>query len=136
MKRFPLLALLAPAMIGLVTMLGCESKSTEKPVATDASAPAEKDPLADLPEADRAAIMAQKVCPVSTEALGSMGAPIKVTVEGRDVWVCCEACIDAVKKDPAKYFAILDAPPATEGEAASQGDAATEGEATPEPPAS
>jgi hypothetical protein len=136
MKRFLLLALLGPAMIGVVTTLGCESKATDKPVATDSTAPDENDPMADLTDAERSAVLAQKVCPVTNEPLGSMGSPIKVTVEGRDVWLCCDGCVDAIKKDPAKYLAVLDAPPVSEAEAPAPGDAASEGEATPEPPAS
>ena len=52
-----------------------------------------------------AAITQQKVCPVSNQPLGSMGKPIPVTVGDRTVYVCCAGCIDAVKKNPGKYFA-------------------------------
>lgn len=133
MKRIPMFALLGPAMIGVVMTLGCGSKPTDKPVATDTTAPAENDPMAALTDAERTAVLAQKVCPVTNAPLGSMGTPLKVTVEGRDVWLCCEGCADAVKEDPAKYFAILDAQPAAEGEAASEDEAAPAGEATAEP---
>jgi hypothetical protein len=44
----------------------------------------------------------QKTCPVTGEALGSMGDPIAVKVQGHTVWVCCEGCADAVKNDPEK----------------------------------
>lgn len=44
----------------------------------------------------------QKTCPVTDEALGSMGDPIAVKVQGHTVWVCCEGCVDAVKEDPDK----------------------------------
>lgn len=62
--------------------------------------------LAKLPEEERAVVEAQELCPVSDEALGSMGPPIKVTVEGKEkpIYVCCEGCIDAVKAD---YDAML-----------------------------
>jgi hypothetical protein len=65
--------------------------------------------LASLSEADRTAALAQKTCPVSDEALGSMGTPIKVTVAGRDVFICCESCRDSLVADPDKYLAKLDA---------------------------
>lgn len=65
--------------------------------------------LAKLNEADRTAALAQKICPVSDEPLGSMGAPLKVTVEGRDVFLCCEGCKKALEEDPNKYLAKLDA---------------------------
>jgi hypothetical protein len=65
--------------------------------------------MAALDEADRAAALAQKVCPVSDEALGSMGTPIKVKVGDRDVFICCESCRDGLLAEPDKYLAKLDA---------------------------
>lgn len=65
--------------------------------------------LAKLPEGEREAAIGQKVCPVSGEPLGSMGVPVKVTVESRDVFICCEGCRDMLEKEPAKYLANLDA---------------------------
>ncbi|MEZ6069220.1 MAG: hypothetical protein R3C10_02890 [Pirellulales bacterium] len=63
-----------------------------------------------LPEADQALARAQKICPVSGEPLGSMGAPLKVSdVAGRDVFVCCEGCVEDLKADPEKFLAKLDA---------------------------
>ena len=53
-----------------------------------------------LEEADRAAIALQKTCPVGGGALGSMGDPIKVTVGGKAVYVCCKACLDGVEDNP------------------------------------
>ncbi len=47
---------------------------------------------------------AQRLCPVTGEELGSMGPPIPVTISGRTIQVCCEACVTAVRRDPAKYF--------------------------------
>ncbi len=51
------------------------------------------------------AIKKQKICPVSEQPLGSMGKPILVTVGKQSVYVCCDGCIDAVKKNPGKYLA-------------------------------
>ena len=103
-----------------VAFLGCSKEPAAPPVVvqeevveevevpalstTDAS-----DPLATLSEADRAAVLAQKICPVSDEELGGMGTPIKVTVKGRDVFLCCESCRDPITADPDKYLAKLDA---------------------------
>jgi len=47
------------------------------------------------------------MCPVSDEMLGSMGAPIKIDVDGQQVWICCEGCRDPLLEDPAKYLAKL-----------------------------
>ncbi len=68
--------------------------------------------LAKLSDADRTLAEAQKVCPVSEEPLGSMGAPIKVTVAGRSLLVCCEGCVKDAKKNFDEYFAKLDIAPA------------------------
>jgi YHS domain-containing protein len=65
--------------------------------------------MAGLSEADRAAALAQKVCPVSGEMLGEMGTPIKVTVKGRDVFLCCESCREKLEANPDEYLAKLDA---------------------------
>jgi hypothetical protein len=59
--------------------------------------------MAKLSPEDRAKAETQEMCPVSNEPLGSMGTPIKVTVEGRDVFVCCEGCVDELKANFAKY---------------------------------
>lgn len=66
--------------------------------------------MASLGEADRAAALAQKICPVSNEPLGSMGAPIKLTVAGRDVFICCDGCRKELEANPDKYLAKLDGP--------------------------
>lgn len=46
---------------------------------------------------------AQTVCPVSGEALGSMGEPIVVTHEGKEVKLCCKSCLKDFNADPATY---------------------------------
>lgn len=63
--------------------------------------------VAELSEAAQSAAIKQRTCPVSGELLGSMGKPIQVTVEGQDLFVCCDSCIETVKEDPAKYIAKL-----------------------------
>lgn len=77
--------------------------------------------LSELSAEDRALAELQKICPVTEFALGSMGPPIKVSLENRDVFICCEGCRERLVQDPDKYFAILDAAnadPLTEEEAA------------------
>ena len=41
---------------------------------------------------DQAMIAAQKICPVSGQKLGAMGAPIKVKVGEEEVFLCCKGC--------------------------------------------
>jgi hypothetical protein len=48
---------------------------------------------------------AVETCPVTGKALGSMGAPVRVDIEGKVVWICCAGCEAALRKDPAKYLA-------------------------------
>ena len=36
-----------------------------------------------------------------------MGAPFKTTVKGQTVFLCCDGCEEAIKKDPDKYLAKL-----------------------------
>jgi len=47
----------------------------------------------------------QKLCPVTGEALGSMGPPIPVTVKGQTIYVCCQECVKTVQSDPDAYLA-------------------------------
>ncbi|RMF89417.1 MAG: hypothetical protein D6741_17965 [Planctomycetota bacterium] len=65
--------------------------------------------LAELSPEDRESAMKQHVCPVSGEMLGSMGTPIKVDVNGRQVWICCDGCRESLLAEPDKYLAKLDA---------------------------
>jgi YHS domain-containing protein len=68
--------------------------------------------LASLSTDDRALAEKQKVCPVSGEPLGAMGAPKKISIAGRDVFICCEGCEKPLKSEPEKYLAKLGLQPA------------------------
>jgi YHS domain-containing protein len=48
------------------------------------------------------------VCPVSGKKLGSMGDPIVLEVEGREVRLCCKGCIKKVKAEPEKCAKVVD----------------------------
>ena len=63
--------------------------------------------LAKLSDEDRASAEKQRICPVSEELLGSMGAPLKVEVGGEQVWLCCQGCQDDLFGDPDKFLAKL-----------------------------
>jgi hypothetical protein len=114
LRSLSLVALLA---VGAFVFVGCSREpadSSPAPAASDTAAdeasPSDvPDAFAALSEEDRAAAMAQQVCPVSDEELGSMGTPIKVTVNGRDVFLCCAGCKDKLLADPETYLAKLDA---------------------------
>jgi len=57
---------------------------------------------------DQALALAQKVCPITGEALGSMGMPIKVMAGEKPVFLCCEGCTEEFEKDPAAALAKLE----------------------------
>jgi YHS domain-containing protein len=63
--------------------------------------------LAKLSPDDAASAEKQHVCPVSGEMLGSMGAPIKLDVQGHQIWICCEGCKETLLANPDKYLAKL-----------------------------
>lgn len=42
----------------------------------------------------------QRTCPVTGEALGSMGPPVPVTLNGQTVYLCCKACVAKAQRDP------------------------------------
>lgn len=51
-------------------------------------------------------------CLVSGEKLGTMGDPVVIVHEGREIKFCCDKCIPKFQKNPAKFLAMLDAAPA------------------------
>ena len=104
-----------------VVLTGCSSQTatpTTQPVPSSNAAADWKagldekviEGLSELADADRTAALAQKTCPVAGGPLGAMGMPPKVTVEGRDVFLCCAGCEDKLRANPQEYFSKLDKP--------------------------
>ena len=60
-----------------------------------------------LPAADAELAIRQVSCPVSGDHLGNMGAPFKVSAEGRTFFLCCKGCEDDVKANPKAVIAKL-----------------------------
>jgi len=56
---------------------------------------------------EQIAVARQRVCPVSGKLLGSMGKPPKVTIDQRDVYVCCAGCEKPLRKNPQLHLAKL-----------------------------
>ena len=110
-----LMCLVAVTLVGAAVLLGCSSQDVSQPAtgpmsSSDWETGLDKDVVAGLSQLsadDRMAALAQKVCPVTDEPLGSMGKPPRLTVEGREVFLCCENCEDEIRKEPAKYLAKL-----------------------------
>jgi hypothetical protein len=67
--------------------------------------------MASLSPEDRAIAKQQKICPVTGDTLGALGRPVKVDLNGKSVFICCGYCKGALKKEPDKYLAILEAQP-------------------------
>jgi hypothetical protein len=92
----PILRTKSVALLALVLMaLGCgEAEAVKRDVTF----------VTKLSEADRKAAVAQKICPVSEERLGSMGLPIKVIADDQEFFICCATCeSDAVERFDELY---------------------------------
>jgi hypothetical protein len=95
---------------------GDETPKVEGPKAENAKTDAgavkltdeEQAAIKELPAAEQPVALAQAVCPVSTENLGSMGKPLKVTAEGRTFYLCCKNCEKELKANPKAVIAKLD----------------------------
>jgi hypothetical protein len=63
----------------------------------------------ELSEEDRELAKAQKFCAVAaTGRLGSMGKPVKVMVDGKPVFLCCEGCESEALKNPEETLAKVE----------------------------
>jgi len=65
--------------------------------------------LAKLSPADRPLAELQRYCPDTGERLGSMGVPVKVSLDGKTVFVCCKGCVEKVQAEPAVMLARVEA---------------------------
>lgn len=65
--------------------------------------------LAKLPAEDRAAAEAQKYCAVQNKSLlGSMGAPVKLDLNGTPVLLCCKGCTGKAQANPEATLAKVE----------------------------
>lgn len=127
MRKLAGSTVLGGGLIALAFAAGCSSEpqgttpaastgTAAAPSSTDStdSAPAMSEEqteisqaMAKLPEDDRRLAVAQKVCPVSDQPLGSMGTPIKVTVDGKSLFICCEGCEQDARENIDAHLAKL-----------------------------
>jgi membrane fusion protein, copper/silver efflux system len=75
--------------------------------ADDQWTPAMEAAIAGLAPADQELAKKQRMCAVADMALGSMGVPVRVEVEGQVVFLCCEGCRSALLKNPSEYLKKL-----------------------------
>ncbi len=101
-------------VLGVAVLTGCGGTSSSTP-AKEVPATAAKGEVdevaaerAKLSAQDRALVDAQELCAVSNdERLGSMGAPIKLDIQGQAVFVCCKSCQRKAEADPEKTLKIV-----------------------------
>jgi hypothetical protein len=68
--------------------------------------------IAQLPPQDAKLALAQGICPVGGEPLGSMGVPVKMMVKGQPVFLCCKGCEAEVNEHPDEVLNKLAEQPA------------------------
>jgi hypothetical protein len=79
-----------------------EKPAAEKPAETDEVLAERKK----LSAEDRKLVDAQEWCVISSdERLGGMGAPIKLSIKGETVFVCCKGCKKEAEANPDKTLA-------------------------------
>ncbi|OWK37676.1 putative Co/Zn/Cd efflux system membrane fusion protein [Fimbriiglobus ruber] len=90
-----------------------ELRAGGKPPPKKAASPAEEAEIAaalvKLAATDRPAAEVQRYCPDTGERLGAMGVPQKVVLDGKLVFVCCKACIEKVRAEPAVMLGRVEA---------------------------
>ena len=92
-----------------LVVTSCQSGSTPSPAekaapkksGSDSTSPKNvREAMAKLNPEDLDQAQSQRICPTSDELLGSMGKPVKLTLKGQTVFLCCASCKDAAEKDP------------------------------------
>ncbi len=87
---------------------GEQPPEAQRPMAqTRALSDEDRQNIARLAAGDRERALAQRLCPVSGEPLGSMGVPIKVVLKGRAAFLCCKGCENQAKSDPDRFLKKL-----------------------------
>jgi uncharacterized protein (TIGR03000 family) len=67
--------------------------------------------LARLNTVDRKLAEGQKYCAIQNGIrLGSMGVPVKISLKGQPVFLCCPACVDAAQANPDRTLATVPKP--------------------------
>lgn len=111
MNRWISLTLIA-GVLTLTSLPVTSADDTAKPGHSHTDKPDEakiKAAMAKLPEADRSAAATQRYCPMmDTVRLGSMGAPIKILIDGKSVFLCCAGCKDEAVEHGKETLATVE----------------------------
>jgi hypothetical protein len=113
-RNFAVVPCFAAAVLSLA--LGCSNNPNPpavNPPAASGNASGSSDmekmkaELAKLSPEDAASAEKQHVCLVTDKMLGTMGPPVKVDVDGKTIWMCCEGCRDELTTNKETYLAKL-----------------------------
>jgi len=114
MKNINTITLFVAMTLTALALPGCSEQDAPQPAAqpqpTDWKQGLDAETveaMSQLTDETRPAALAQETCPVSDKALGSMGKPLMVTVDGRQVFLCCDGCEQDIKTEPGKYLSKL-----------------------------
>ena len=62
--------------------------------------------VSNAPAKKRAAVEGQKYCAVANNSLlGSMGAPVELSIDGQSVYLCCKGCAKKAQANPDETLA-------------------------------
>ena len=95
---------------GLFILAGCRTSSGSKTADRGPPPVLPKNSVVPAVHEKQAAYGGQKTCPVTGEALGSMGAPIPVNLPGgQTLYVCCRGCANRVMREPVAFLQKVEA---------------------------
>ena len=93
----------------LATVEGLKKGTLPPPQGSDKMAAKVKANLAMLSDDDRKLAEEQKYCPLQPDnVLGSMGKPVKLTIRGRPVFLCCPLCVEEANAHPDDTLARVE----------------------------
>lgn len=109
MKSFLFTLLALTTLLLVAPLTGCSNTSAPNEMGGAETEEAKEiaENLAKLSPEDRALAEKQQICPVGESALGSMGVPIKVSLEERDVFICCAGCESVLRENSEEYLAKI-----------------------------
>lgn len=103
----PFLCLVAGVAL-VLGLVGCSSETANTPKAVTTQPDRAKKETPKLSPDDQALADAQGYCVETGEPLGSMGTPIKLTIKGQPVFICCKGCQKDAEEHPDQTLAKVE----------------------------